>query len=580
MSDEKTNYEGLEQDDYIELPVPEDDVKEPVKKSDDAAASSSDSSESSDAAVVSEDKPSPKKEPVKKTAKKTVTKKKAKKKVVKKAAKKTASSVSSASKKSSRSVKKSSRRKSRSLDWLWVLLIVIGAAIIAVVAFMLVKSGSSDSTADNSSLAVVATVNGEPIYQQDVDSLYDSLPASLKQQTSRDALLNQMIDQKLLLQEAKKKGIEVSDSEIDDYVNSLLAFFNINDSRLRSLLDKQGISYEQFIDNSRNQIMISKLINESVISTVNISDSEVADYYENNKESFVVPETVVVRHILLRPKDNESTDELLQRAESVKELIADDFSNFCDLVSNYSEDPGSKDSCGEYSVRQDGTFVKSFEDAAFNMSVNETSIVESPFGVHIIWKVSEQPETQQSLDEVKDQIVEILKQQKIPELVKEFVDSLREKADIVFYSPDGSEVPSDSSGSSESSVSSESSATSDSSESSSVDSSDSGSSVEEAQVADSSSVSSESSDHSSLADCLSEKNAVMYGVSWAPDVQAQKDLLGEEVMSKVKYVDCEASDAPEECSDVNVYPTWVIDGKTLKGKQSLNALASASSCLS
>ena len=80
-----------------------------------------------------------------------------------------------------------------------------------------------------------------------------------------------------------------------------------------------------------------------------------------------------------------------------------------------------------------------------------------------------------------------------------------------------------------------------------------------------------------LADCLSKRGAIMYGLPTCPHCQDQKDKFGE-YFDRVEYINCE--DSREKCIDqgVSTVPTWLIDGKKIVGTQELEQLAEKAGC--
>jgi glutaredoxin len=80
-----------------------------------------------------------------------------------------------------------------------------------------------------------------------------------------------------------------------------------------------------------------------------------------------------------------------------------------------------------------------------------------------------------------------------------------------------------------------------------------------------------------FAQCLTEKEAVMYGTEWCPHCQSQKALF-EEFFQYINYVDCELN--REDCIEKGIqgFPTWIIDGESYPGEQPLSKLASLAKC--
>ena len=145
-----------------------------------------------------------------------------------------------------------------------------------------------------------------------------------------------------------------------------------------------------------------------------VSSKEIEDYYQNNKEKFGQPKRVKVRHILIKAEaqdkqDKEGSAKAKQKAESIREEAAKG-KGFAQLAKQYSEDPGTKDRGGEIGFLSKGMVVPEFEQAAFSMKVGEiSSVIQTPYGFHIL-KVDEiQEASTQPLEKVRDQIEVLLK---------------------------------------------------------------------------------------------------------------------------------------------------------------------------
>ncbi len=638
VSDEKDSFKkedfvdksagSAQDDDYIEIKVPVDkkeseDDSNAVDSSEEKFSnlgsgndshndniSSSDNNSSNEGSAQNDSSVQKKfhsTKSTKKSAKKS-SKTSSRKRVVKKPAKK--KSVKSINKKTVKAVPKSKARskkkRSKNLNWLWWLLIIIGLGVIAVVVISSfnhsflsnIKDGvtsvfSSNQTSDSSVVSdqVAVLVNGKPIYVSEVNELYDQLPEVVKAQVSKDAIIDRLVDQELLVQEAEKKGVVISDKDINDFIIQFKLLNGFNDSSFEQALADRNLDMDSFKEQVKKQLLINYLLNSTVFNNISVSDDEALKYYNNNEDFFKKPEAVLVRHILLTKKDNESADDFLARAKLIKSMINPDFSNFCDLVTNYSQDPGSIANCGSYNVSKDGKFVPEFEDAAFSMSINDTELVNTSYGIHIVWKVAHYDDGLVPFDEVKDQIINFLKQEKSNIALRNYLSSLRDNAVIELYPDENALNNSETSPSSAIAEENE-------EENLKVDVKKPEDSDDRAVENDAVSEDSDSESHSdsgtvdegsqsnsqlSFSECLSEKNVVMYGVSWSPDVASQKKLLGDS-FSSITYVDCDpaSGEVPAACDDISVFPTFEIGSgsnvKKLVGKQSINALALATGC--
>jgi peptidyl-prolyl cis-trans isomerase C len=104
--------------------------------------------------------------------------------------------------------------------------------------------------------------------------------------------------------------------------------------------------------------------------------------------------------------------------------------DFAALAKKYSTDPGSKDKGGDLGWAPSTQYVPEFAKAVTEMKVGEFRLVSTQFGWHIIKLLGTKPETQQSLDQVKEQITQILQQQGQSDAFTKYVDELKKKAKI------------------------------------------------------------------------------------------------------------------------------------------------------
>jgi peptidyl-prolyl cis-trans isomerase C len=317
----------------------------------------------------------------------------------------------------------------------------------------------------------VASVNGEAIMLSEfeknstpiLDQFHKSAPEA--EQTPdhvadiKKRVLDQMIDDRLLVQEAKKKNIHVSQLEVDDGVKKVRTRFNTEDE-FNKELQKESMNFEDFRKHIQEQLMTIKLIDQEVKAKVPPpSDGDVKDLYGtlqailNDKP---IPgshtpseidelkalaravqhrfgERVRARHILIRVTPNASKAEKDAAMEKIKDIQRHlkKGEDFGDLAKKRSEDPGSKDRGGELPPFSHGDMVPPFEKTAFALNVGETSdIVQTDFGYHIIQVLEKKVATKPSLDEVKDDLRDYLFQQRGAKRFEDYVKDLRAKSDV------------------------------------------------------------------------------------------------------------------------------------------------------
>ncbi len=240
----------------------------------------------------------------------------------------------------------------------------------------------------------------------------------------RELSLDMMAD---ALQQAIVGSSSVSDKEIRqrfnaEYEKRVLASLIIEPGSLEGKVkvsDEQAREYYETHKNSyrsplRLNLAIVEISPAKLGQDIALEEADILTAYEAEKDKFTEPEQRHARHILVRVSDKESDDErqlartriekLLQRIQS-----GEDFSK---VAISDSEDVTAKDG-GDLGFFARGAMVPSFEQAAFSLQTGEVSgIVESPFGFHLIKLIEIRPESSQSLDKVRAQLEDQLRQEK------------------------------------------------------------------------------------------------------------------------------------------------------------------------
>jgi peptidyl-prolyl cis-trans isomerase D len=157
--------------------------------------------------------------------------------------------------------------------------------------------------------------------------------------------------------------------------------------------------------------------------SLNPADADLQRMYNQNQAQYHVPEQAKVRHILFMTQGKPPADEpkIKAQAEDVLKQLKAGTVKFEDMVKKYSEDPGSKDKAGEYTVQRN-QMVKEFEDAAFNQKPGDLGLVKTSYGYHIIQVESRDAAHQQTFDEVKGQLAADWKKARVSEAMQVISD--------------------------------------------------------------------------------------------------------------------------------------------------------------
>ncbi len=224
-------------------------------------------------------------------------------------------------------------------------------------------------------------------------------------------------DYAVLSQDDIRKGLHPTDEE-------LKAFYARNQARYKdSIPEKRKIQYA-FLDKSK------------VMSQVQVAPEDLQSYYNQHREEFRVPDEVKVSHILIKTPaadasgkvDEKGVEEARKKAEDIlKQLKAG--AKLEDLAKKYSDDPGSAKKGGDLGWIGRGRTVPEFEKAAFSQGKGQISdLVKSSYGFHIIRTEDKHEAHLKTLDEVKDQIEPLIRQQKATRMLETAGNALLDQA--------------------------------------------------------------------------------------------------------------------------------------------------------
>jgi len=290
----------------------------------------------------------------------------------------------------------------------WIFLVLLIGILIGTSAC---QQGGSDGKGD-----IVAKVGEKTItadfynkklvfVKQDIENQYGDKIWSIDVdgktylQRVQEAVLDQMIDEEIIIQNMKQQGIKVDPEEVqkeyDIYKES------VKDSKeWNEFIEKNKID-ESFIKQQIETNIYLQRFQEKVIQDLNISDEALEKYYNEHKEEY---EDIQVQasHILV--KTEKEAKEILDKIKAGED--------FAELAKEYSQDSSAANG-GDLGYFRKGMMVPEFEEAAFSLSPGEISDpVKTKYGYHII-KVTDRKEEQKRFEDVKENVKYTLVQQAI-----------------------------------------------------------------------------------------------------------------------------------------------------------------------
>ena len=233
------------------------------------------------------------------------------------------------------------------------------AALFLTALFSL--AGCKDTTAP--AVDVWAVVNGKEIKRDEVDKYYRTRISPEGQEPSQEEALSlklnvidELINNEILLERAKKLNLEASDGEVEDKFTEFKSPYT--EEEFQRQLKERGVTVEDLKNTVRRELSIQKLINREVVSKVAISDQDIAEFYNANRPQFNVAEPQYrIAQIVVTPRKepqirNRKNDDATNEAEAqrkVKMLVdrLNSGADFSQLAMDYSEDMNSAATGGD-----------------------------------------------------------------------------------------------------------------------------------------------------------------------------------------------------------------------------------------
>jgi peptidyl-prolyl cis-trans isomerase C len=287
---------------------------------------------------------------------------------------------------------------------------------------------------------VVARVNGSAIERGEFERAVKTVEGQAGGPVPpdrRDAIYRQLLDQlvalRLLSQEAAALKIAVPDADVDSRIAEIKKQFPDEPAFTAALAQRQ-MTPGKLKNEIRMQLLAMKVVETQIGPAVNVVDADVNDFYAKNPDKFQEPEAVRVAHILIRTSENADAAAKQKAKAEAASVLAQlrKGADFAAMAKQHSQDPGSAANGGDLGFVPKGQTVPAFEQAAFALTKpgQMSTVVESPFGFHIIKLIAHRDGRTVPLPEVKTQIEQFLRQQKMQEKTAAYVEQLKKKGKV------------------------------------------------------------------------------------------------------------------------------------------------------
>lgn len=240
---------------------------------------------------------------------------------------------------------------------------------------------------------VVAVIGVNPILQSEIEAQYKQMVAAqeVMDDNSRCKILEELLYQKLLLAQAQKDSLEVTETqveqELDRRMNYYIQQFG-SEERFSAFYGKSVDDFKTDLKDNVRDILLSQQMQSKVTGDITVTPNDVRIYYNSIPPDSIpfINAEVEVGQIVSKPKiAPEAKKEAKEKIEGIRNRIMKGESSFTAMAALYSEDPGSASKGGLYEKIQRGQFVPEWDAWAFKLKPNEISeVFETVYGYFII----------------------------------------------------------------------------------------------------------------------------------------------------------------------------------------------------
>ena len=288
---------------------------------------------------------------------------------------------------------------------------------------------------------VVCVVNNDAITQYELDEaeLYylaetrEPMSDGEARKSLRGRLLQNLIENRIQLQQAEREKVTVDDTELAENVADIMKKLKAKDEKeFEEIVKSQGLNVESVKKRLREQLMVQRVIRRKVALRISVTEQEIDKYLVDNREKLETGLTFAARHILLLPNPNKGEEgwiEARKKAEDVYGMLLEG-QDFAEMARKYSEDSSAKDGGALGNIKK-GELAPDIEEAIMRLQPGETSTpFRSQVGYHLFRLDSRESLTGDGLVQVRNQVRDILYRQKYDARLKDWLVEIKQRAII------------------------------------------------------------------------------------------------------------------------------------------------------
>jgi len=246
-------------------------------------------------------------------------------------------------------------------------------------------------------------------------------------------IVNQLVDEKLVNQEADRLKIEITEKEVTLAIREVRDRAQLTEEQFEQALAEDGMTMESYQEQLRAEMKKMRLIDQEIKAKVHITKKEIDEYYKMHKDEYNAPPEVRLQQILLIiPPESPpgEVEKIRERAEQIHAAIKQG-EDFNAMVKSYSQDSTAATG-GDMGVFRQGELFAALDEAAFSLMVGEVSpVIQTPKGFHIIRVLDKKDRQKMTEEEQRDEIDALLYNQKVESAFKQWIKELKKKSYVV-----------------------------------------------------------------------------------------------------------------------------------------------------
>ena len=272
-----------------------------------------------------------------------------------------------------------------------------------------------------------------PIYEK-YRKVYDKEELEKKLKNAKKNILNQLIENELILQEAKKrakddKDLNIPEEKIDEAIAAIIKNYPSKEAFMKTL-EKEKMTMKEFRENIKNQLIAKKLTAKEISARIMVTPKDIIERYNKNKEKYIQPAEYHIYHIQINKTGDEEKDKELKKMLEEIASKTTDANSFQQYAIKYSQG-ANRENGGDMGFIKKGTLIKELDSQIEKMKPGTVSpVIETNIGYHLLFLDAVKKKTYIPLKDVWKKIESEIYFERAEKIRRQWINELKKKAYI------------------------------------------------------------------------------------------------------------------------------------------------------